>query len=173
MCSGLVGWEKLTWPSVWPINNMASQPPAARSGWELENCILSSLQREEGVLHRHKNTSEFKTDTKLSPAGSGYDSYIRFELFVPCWAQRGRRLLYACRGTHTHTVTVQWTLNLILNSNNWFCDLPWVNQRSFCIAAMSMRASGLASSNLDNKPERRSWERFLLKLYDRGGKCNI
>lgn len=46
MCSGLVGWEKLTWPSVWLINSMASQPPAARSGWELENCILSSLEEE-------------------------------------------------------------------------------------------------------------------------------
>lgn len=49
MCSGLAGWEKLTWPSFWLIN-MASQQPAAKSGWELENCILSSLWKEEDSL---------------------------------------------------------------------------------------------------------------------------
>lgn len=37
------------------------------------------------------------------------------------------------------------------------CDLPWVNQRSFFMSAIVIRESGLASSNLVNKPEVRCW----------------
>lgn len=172
MCSGLVGWEKLTWPSVWLISNMASQPPGAKSGWELENCILSSLPEDR--VHSKKWKSQKKIhlwvnikikDTKLWPVGPGYQSCIWPRTFVSSWAQRW--LLYTCTDTQT-LVKVNITFKVNLIRSCWYWDLPWVNHRSFCISAMVMRASGLASSNLDNKPEGKiycEWHTFPRVFY--------
>lgn len=156
MCSGLVGWEKLTWPSVWLINNMASQPPGAKSGWELENCILSSLQRKRkrAMWHKKKYTFQLKyKDTKLWPVCPGYESHIRSKMFVCSWAQRW--LLYTCRDTQDRHRSRQHSTSRQLILLYPCPDLPWVNQRSFWMSVMVMRASGPAKSNLDNKPEKR------------------
>lgn len=95
MCSGLMGWEKLTCSLQQVSCDTASEPPAARSGWDVENCIPSSLHRTEDgmktagpvkhlVLDKTKNAN-----TKLRPwPGPGYWCLVWLKKLVSGFKKR-------------------------------------------------------------------------------------
>lgn len=103
MCSGLIGWEKLTLSSVWPVTNTASQPPAAKSGWELENCILSSLHREthdSGLMAAADMTTNNKCSDLLRDASPSSVRRILFpEPIGGCFTP-----------AEIHTLSLVWSL---------------------------------------------------------------
>lgn len=93
-------------------------------------------------------------ETKPQPAASRRESSIWAKNFVS-WAQR---FFHTCRESTGKHRFRQHHSNFV---SFWYRDIPWVNQRSFLMSAMVMRASGQASNNLDNKPGQRIRMRII------------